>query len=394
MKKNTPRSPKITFSFCLSALLIAVLLAFPGCKPKMKFSGELYVLAQSNIYAVGQDAAQILISDVAAAALSPDGHYLLYAQKDRTVLVELSTGNEKPVLSESGRTLGWNSDGSRFFVITGCETNRLYAGKLDGTIDRIYQGTKGVPAPAEDGSAPGELTCGELSGCLFLDKDSLVFSAFEGSLSGRTDPGEISANKAHLVRLDATPPQFQTILFPRQVRWKFVDVAQDRDLVLVVVEKNPENASSFEHKAYLSPRFQEWRQLSFENEIPLSLSRWETESWGAAGGLALLFMPQTQRLFGLANEWTEKGGREYFALFDPDTGEMERGPDKGPGWIINRPLFDPEERYVAVFFDEGTEEHITIFDLQTNARSKIWKIKAPKGIPLDARRDRLLAWYQ
>jgi hypothetical protein len=394
VKNSAIPSPKITRRFYLSALLMTVLFVWPGCQPKMKFPGQLYVLAQSNIYAVGQDASQMLLSDVAAAALSPDGHYLLSAQKDRTILMELSTGDEKPVLSEGSRTVGWNSDGSRFFVVTGCETNRLYAGKVDGTVAKIYQGTKGVLAPAEDGSSPGELTCGELSGCLFLDKDSLVFSAFEGSMSGRTDLGEISANKAHLVRLDTTPPQFQTIQFPRQVRWKFVDISADRDLVLVSVEKNPENASSFEQLAYLSPRFQEWRQLSFENEIPLSISRWETESWGIAGGLALLFMPQTQRLFGLVNEWTDKGAREYFVLFDPDTGEMERGPDKGPGWIINRPLFDPEERFVAVFFDEGTQEHITIFDLQTNARSKIWKIKAPQGMNLDASRDRLLAWYQ
>ena len=394
MKKCPLRILRSAWNHALLAALIFMLFVLPGCAPKMKIPGVLYVLSQSSIYAVGQDASQMLLSDVAAAALSPDGHYLLYAQKDRTILMELSTGNEKPVLSESGRTVGWNSDGSRFFVVTGCETNRLYAGKVDGTIAKIYQGTKGVLAPAEDGSTPGELTCGELSGCLFLDKDSLVFSAFEGSMSGRTDPGEISANKAHLVRLDATPPQFQTIQFPRQVRWKFVDVSADRDLVLVSVEKNPENASSFEQNAYLSPRFEEWRQLSFENEIPLGISRWETESWGIAGGLALLFMPQTQRLFGLVNEWTDKGAREYFVLFDPDTGEMERGPDKGPGWIINRPLFDPEERFVAVFFDEGTQENITIFDLQTNARSKIWKIKAPQGMNLDASRDRLLAWYQ
>ena len=394
MKKSADGRPKMVRRFCLAALAIAVFFAGPGCRSKTKIPGQLYVLAQSTIYAVSQDSARMLVSEVSAAAVSPDGHFLLFAQKGQTILQDLGTGVDKTILSESGRAMGWNADGSRFFVVTGCETNRLYAGTPAGNPTKIYQGTKSVRRAAEDGSPAEELICGELGDCLFLDKNRLVFSAYEGPLRNGTDGGDIYANKAYLVRLDITPAQLEAVEFPANERWKFMDVCEENDEVLLSVEQNPENASKFKSTDYVSPRFEEWGQISFQNEIRQKISRWPTGSWGMAGEAALLFLPQTHFLFGVANESTEKGVRNYFVQIDPDTGQEAQGPDTGAGEIINRPVFDPEERFAAILYNQGTQEHITVMDLQTNARFKIWRIKAPKGYSFEATQDRLLAWIQ
>lgn len=383
-------------SYPLFILSMIALIAWPGCGAKMKIPGVLYVLSQSNIYAVSQDSAETLLTDVVAAALSPDRKYLLYSTNDQTILRELSTSTDKPVLDESGRTLGWNADGSRFYIFTGCGTNRLSAGKTDGSLTRIFQGLIGRPRAEDqaDGSAPSQPVCGEVSGIIFLTNDTLVFSVFDAPLPRQPDLVNMCANKAYLVRLETVPPQIMPHDFPRKERWKFVDVSEDKDLVLLSVEKNPENVNLFQNTAVVAPRFEEWDKISLENEIPQNITRWENGSWGITGELALLFTPKTSLLFGVALESTDKGLKEYVTMIDPESGQTERGPEVEAGQIVNRPLLDAGEQYAAVLYGQGTEEHITVMDLTNNLRSVIWKIKAPKGYSFDFKRDRLLAWVE
>ena len=394
MKEKAVRSRGLASKILPSLVVMTFILVWSGCGRKTKIPGQLFVLAQGNVFVITQSSIQTLVTDVAAAALSPDGNYLLYALKDQTLLRDLSTGLDRAVLNESARTMGWNADGSRFFIVTGCETNRLFAGRIQGNVMKIFQGGKALYGSEDDSSTAEEMRCGELGSCLFLAKNTLVFSAFDGPMPRRTDEAEIFANKAFLIQLDATPPLVKTTDFPNQERWKFVDVSKENDSVLLSVERNPENLTLFEHSIYVTPLFHEWSQISFQNEIQQNITRWENGSWGVEGELALIFTPKTNRLFGLGIETTDKGPRQYFIQIDPESGQTVRGADMESGQIINRPVFDPEERYAAILMlvDQGTREHVTILDLPTNERFSAWEIKAPKGYAFDAKRDRLLAW--
>ena len=99
-------------------------------------------------------------------------------------------------------------------------------------------------------------------------------------------------------------------------------------------------------------------------------------------------------MFGLANEQTSKGWSLYYTVIDPESGEAQRGSSLPlqPGQVVNRPVFDPEARSVAFLANLGGEENVTVCDMNAGTTSKIWKIKAPKGVAFDARLDRLLAW--
>jgi hypothetical protein len=230
-----------------------------------------------------------------------------------------------------------------------------------------------------------------LGGCLFMANDTLVFSAFDAPMPRQ---GDIYANRAFLVNLATNPLEIQSTEFPRQERWRFVDASDQADMVLISVERNPESAELFQNKVYTCPRFQEWTGITFQNEVQLNFARWENGSWGNAGELAGVFTPVSNRIFGLANEQSSKGWNLYFMEIDPETGEAQRGPalPLQPGQVINRPVFDPDERYVALLANLGNEENITVIDLEANTTSVIWKVKAPKGNTFDARLDRLLAW--
>lgn len=394
MKKCPLRIFRSAWNHALLAALIFMLFVLPGCAPKMKIPGILYVLSQSSIYAVTQDSAEILLTDVDAAALSPDRKFLLYSSRGQTILRELSTEKDEPVLGESSQTLGWNADGSRFYVFTGCGANRLYAGKTDGSLIRVLQGSIGRPRAEDqaDGSTPAQPICGEVSGILFLTNDTLVFSAFEAPLPRQPDLVNMSANKAYLVRLEPIPPQLVPFDFPRKERWKFVDVSEDKDLVLLSVEKNPENVNLFQSTAVVAPLFQEWDKIFLEDEIPQNFTRWENGSWGVTGELALLFTPKTSLLIGVALESTDQGVKEYLTMVDPETGQTERGPEMEARQIVNRPLLDPSEQYAAFLYSDESEEHITVMDLTNDRQSVVWKVKAPKGYTFDIKRDRLLAW--
>jgi len=383
-------------TFAFFALTAIVLLGSSACAPRLKIPGVIYLLPQSNIYAISQDSVETILTDVYAAALSPDRKFLLYSTAGQTILRDLSTDKDEAVLGEGSRALGWNAEGTRFYVYTGCGTNRLYAGKTDGSLTRLMQGWIARPRGEEatDESAPPEPVCGELSGFLFLTNDTLVYSAFDAPLPRQPDLVNMRANKGYLARLEPIPPEIVPFDFPRKERWKFVDVSEDKDLVLLSVEVNPENVNQFQSTAVVAPLFQEWDKISLEDHVAQSITRWENGSWGVTGELALMFTPKTSLLVGVALETTEKGVKEYLTMIDPASGQVERGPEMEAAEIVNRPVMDPTEQYAAILYSRGTEVHITILDLANDRQSVVWKAKAPKGYAFDIKRDRLLAWVE
>jgi len=392
MRKKPRTGLLIGRATLFAALAAAAILASAGCGAKPRFAGRVILLSQGTVLVLTQDAVEPLVTDALTAAISPDGRYLLYTKKDQTVLRDLGKGTEKTVLPETGFKAGWNGDGSRYYVLAGCPANRLYVGRPEENPMRLFQGRKGLYVTGgSEGASIEEEVCAELGGCLFMANDTLVFSAFDAPMPRQ---GDIYANRAFLVNLATNPPKIQSTEFPRQERWRFVDASDQADMVLISVERNPESAELFQNKVYTCPRFQEWTGITFQNEVQLNFARWENGSWGNAGELAGVFTPVSNRIFGLANEQSSKGWNLYFMEIDPETGEAQRGPalPLQPGQVINRPVFDPDERYVALLANLGNEENITVIDLEANTTSVIWKVKAPKGNTFDARLDRLLAW--
>ncbi len=392
MPKKPRSGTRIGRAALFAALAAAAVLASAGCSAKPQFSGRVILLSQGTVLVLTQDGVVPLVTDVVTAAVSPDARYLLYTKKDQTILRDLAKSTEKAVLPETGITVGWNGDGTRYYVLTGCPANRLYVGRPEGIPTRLFQGRKGLYATGgSEGASIEEEVCAELGGCLFLTNDRLAFSAFDAPMPRQ---GDIYANRAYLVDLAANPPEMQITEFPRQERWRFVDASDTADLVLLSVERNPESAELFQNKVYTCARFKEWTGITFQNEIQLSFARWENGSWGNAGELAGVLMPVSNRIFGLANEQTSKGWNHYYMEIDPETGEAQRGPalPLKPGQVINRPVFDPEEKHVALLGNLGSEENVTDVDLEANTARVIWKARAPKGGVFDARLDRLLAW--
>jgi hypothetical protein len=392
MRKKPRTGSRIGRATLFAVFATAAILASAGCAAKPQYPGHVILLSQGTILVLTQDGVEPLVTDVVTAAVSPDGRYLLYTRKDQTVLRDLGKGTEKTVLPETGISAGWNGDGSRYFILAGCPANRLYVGRPEEVPVRFFQGRKGLYVTGgSEGASIEEEVCAELGGCLFLTNDMLVFSAFDAPMPRQ---GDIYANRAYLVNLAANPPEMQSTEFPRQERWRFVDASDTADLVLLSVERNPESAELFQNKVYTCPRFKEWTGITFQNEVQLSFARWENGSWGNAGELAGVFMPVSNRIFALANEQTSKGWNLYTMEIDPETAEAQRGPalPLRPGQIINRPVFDPDERQVALLANLGNEENITVIDLEANTTRLIWKVKASKGGYFDARLDRLLAW--
>ena len=373
-------------------LTAALVISAAGCGSHPKFAGRIVLLSQGTISVITQAGVEPVLTDVVTAALSPDGRTLLYARKDQTLVRDLEAGTEKVILPETGLKAGWNDDGTRYYLLTGCPANKLYVGRPEGAPQRLFQGRKGLYAVGGSaGATIEEEVCAELGGCLFLTSDVFVFSAFDAPLP-RT--GDIHANKGFLVNLAVDPPEIQVTQFPRQARWRFVDASDVSDQVLISVERNPESAELFQNRVYVCPRFRAWELITFQNELQASFARWENGGWGSAGELAGVFSPNSGRVFGLANEPSAKGWNLYYMVIDPESGDATRGPalPLRPGDVVNRPVFDPEEKNVAFLANLGTEENITVCELASGTASKVWKAPAPKGGAFDARLDRLLGW--
>lgn len=379
---------------CLTALLAFVLAsAGPGCKPKAKFDGTILLLSQTAVLAVSQESVETVLSGVQAAALSPDGRRLLFALADQIVLRDFEAGSDKTVLASSARSLGWAPDGSKFFIVSGCDSNRLLVGDLAGKTAEVFRGRKAKLSEAGETAEAVEATCSEIGGCLFLDTNLLLFSAFESARTLPSPEERLVANRGYIVRLDADPLEFSSVDFPPGERWSFQDLSSEAGLVLVSVDKNPGSAEAFRSSVYAPKAFREWGELAFGAEVVPNVARWLSWSWDYDGEAALVFTPLSRRLFGLVYEVTEAGTKGDFLLYDPASGDGSLGPPIEPGRLVNRPVFSPDERFAAVLHDDGGEtEKIVILDLAAKKATTAWKVEAAPDVRMDVRRDRLLGW--
>jgi hypothetical protein len=375
--------------------LPALVLAWTGaaCKAKPSFSGTLLLLSQSAVLAVSQESVETVLSGVQAAALSPDGRRLLFALAGQVVIRDIQAGSDKTVLASSARSLGWAPDGSKFFIVSGCDSNRLLVGDLAGKTTEIFRGRKAKPAETGDAAEAAESPCSEIGGCLFLDQNLLLFSAFESARAHSSPEERLVANRGYLVRLDADPLEFSAVDFPAGERWSFQDLSSEGGLVLVSVDKNPGSADAFRSTVHAPKAFRDWGELAFGAEVVPSVARWLSWSWDYDGEAALVFTPVSHRLFGLVYEVTESGTKGDFLLYDPASGDGSLGPPMEPGRLVNRPVFSPDERIAAVLHDDGgATEKVLLLDLTAKKAATAWKVEAAPDARLDVRRDRLLGW--
>jgi len=343
-----------------SALLLAVLGASCAAS-KSEFPGFLYILADGNIVEISKDGATVVRTGVKTAAISPDGGLLLVADAASTLLVKSTTGEAKTIAHRPARRLGWNDDGSRFFLVSDPETNQLETGDRLGNLKVLYRGPH-RPAAAE-GAEPSTLF-GEISGCLFIDAKTLLFSAYEGVISPSRADQDLTANKAFMIDLAAPDAELRTVKFPLEERWSFLDVDPQTGGLLAVVEKK----LTGQLQAFLCPPFPEWEDLSFATPVPGTIFR------SANGAFSAAFEPSAGQPCALTVVTDAKNrSRAVFAVYDPDTQEVRGGPEAGWGDNIVGPALHPDGGYAAALvYVFGKEWRVVLLDLASGKSRTAW----------------------
>jgi len=371
----------------LLALALALVTFLSGCRSRRPdFPGYLYVLAGGAIYEITSQGARSVRSGIQTAALSPDGEIILIAEADRTLFMNSATGAERTIADRPARKIGWNRDGSRFFLISSAEVNQLLVGDRLGAVKGIFRGARQATSPdlvaATD--TPGNIAFGEISGCLFLDKNTLLFSAYDGIIPPSTDVQEIAASRAYRIDLSLPDAELKSMKFPADESWRFIDVDSGDGSVLTVVEKK----TSRDFQAFYARAFQEWEDLSFEREIPGAIIRC------ANGDYDLIFQPTTGFIFGIDAVPVKAGRHAVVFQFDPGTQEIQSGPDLGWGDNVVGPTLSPDGRFAAVLIYERSKEwRLKVVDLDKRAETTVWSLRDHNrnlGNPADA----ILAWMR
>ena len=371
------RAPKI------AALVIALGSLGGACAaPKTVFPGYLYVLAGGNIVEITNEGATTVRSDVRTAAISPDGAYLLLAEGGKTVLLKAETNEAKTLADRPARRLGWNADGSRFFLVTDPETNQLEVGDRQGNLTILYRGPH--RPVATEGSEPSTLY-GEISGCLFVDSNRLVFSAYEGVISpGRADQ-DLSANRAFMIDLAAPEAGLTSTKFPEGEIWRFTSVDPQTGLMLVVVGNKQTGAI----RPYLCPPFTDWEDLSFAVPVPGTFFQ------SANGAFSVAFETGQGRACGLTvTTDARQKSKAVFTVYDDETQTAEAGPDAGWGDNILGPAIHPDGGAAAALVYEWAKEwRVVHMDLAAGTSRTVWTRPAAKDAP-PGTDDAILIWMR
>jgi hypothetical protein len=345
-------------------ILLSALIAASGAScagSKREFPGFLYLLADSSLIEVSKDGENILRTGVRTAAVSPDGGLLLVSEESATLLVNASTGEAKTISDRPARRLGWNPDGSRFFVVSAPETNQIEVGDRLGNMKVLYRGPH-RPTNAE-GEEPKTLY-GEISGCLFLDAATFLFSAYEGVISPSRTDQDLTANKGFLIDLAAPEAEIRSTKFPVEERWKFVAVDPQTGSLLAVVEKKPTG----QLQAFLCAPFREWEDVSFTTPIPGTIFQC------ANGAFSVGFDPTGGQPCALTVIPDARGrNRAVFTSYDLDTQEVRAGADAGWGDNIMGPALYPDGGFAAALvYQWGKEWRLALFDLTAGTSRTAW----------------------
>ena len=294
-------------------VLLLGALAASCAAPKAEFPGYLYILAGSNIIEITGRGETPIRQGVRTAAISPDGAYLLVVEGEKTLLVNAETNEAKTLAPRPARRLGWNADGSRFFLVTDPETNQLEVGDRLGNLTIIYRGPHRQVAGAE-GAEPSTIY-GEISGCLFLGAAKLVFSAYEGVISPSRADQDVSANKAFMIDLAAPEAGLVSTKFPTGEIWRFTAVDPQTGVLLVVVG----NTQTGQIRPYLCPPFETWDDLNFATPVPGTFFQ------SADGSFSVAFEAAMGKACGLTVVSDDRQrNKAVFTVYDDETQTAER----------------------------------------------------------------------
>jgi hypothetical protein len=367
----------------IAALVLALGGLGAACAaPKTAFPGYLYVLADSNIIEITSEGATTIRSGVQTAAVSPDGDYLLVAEGTKTLLVKTETGEAKTLADRPARRLGWSADGSRFFLVSDPETNQLEVGDRLGNLTIHYRG------PHRTVAAEGAETStiyGEISGCLFLNASTFVFSAYEGVISPARTDQDLSANKAFMIDLAAPGGGLRSAKFPDGEIWRFTAVDPQTGVLLVVVG----NKQTGGIRPFLCPPFEEWEDLNFATPVPGTFFQ------SANGAFSVAFEAGQGKACGLTVAADAKQrNKAVFTVYDEETQTAEAGPDAGWGDNIVGPVLHPDGGAAAALVYEWAKEWRVVFmDLAAGTSRTVWTRPAAKdGVP--SLNDALLVWMR
>lgn len=363
-------------------VLVLGVLGAACAAPKTAFPGYLYVLADGNIIEITAERATTIRSGVQAAAISPDGDYLLVAENDKTLLVKTETNEAKTLADRPARRLGWSADGSRFFLVSDPATNQLEIGDRLGNLTLLYRGPH--RQAAAEGAEPTTLY-GEISGCLFLDASTFVFSAYEGVISPTRNDQDLSASKAFMIDLAAPEAGLRSTKFPDGEIWRFTAVDPQTGVLLVVVG----NKQTGGIRPYLCPPFEEWEDLSFATPVPGTFFQ------SANGAFSVAFEPGQGRACGLTVATDAKQrNTAVFTVYDEETQASEPGPDAGWGDNVVGPALHPDGGTAAALVYEWAKEWRVVFmDLAAGTSRTVWTRPAAKD-DVPSANDAVLIWMR
>lgn len=365
-----------------SLLLILGVLGAACTAAKAEFPGFLYVLADSNIIEITSSGETPIRSGVQTAAISPDGGYLLVVEGNKTLLVNAATNEAKTLADRPARRLGWNSDGSRFFLVSDPETNQLEVGDRLGNLTIIYRGPH--RQVAAEGTDPTTVY-GEISGCLFLDLKTLVFSAYEGVISPTRADQDVSANKAFMIDLAAPEAGLRSTKFPVGEIWRFTAVDPQTGVLIAVVG----NTQTGQIRPFLCPPFTEWEDLNFATPVPGTFFQ------SANGTFSVAFEAAEGKACGLTVVPDARNRNQaVFTVYDDETQITETGPDAGWGDNIVGPAVHPDgEGAAALIYEWGKEWRVVYMDLAAGTSRTIWTRPAAKDGAPNAN-DAILTWMR
>jgi hypothetical protein len=350
--------------------------------PRSEFPGFLYILADSNIIEITSQGAAVVRSGVQTAAISPDGGLLLVSEKGKTSLIDTTTGDAKSIADRPARRLGWNSDGSRFFLVTAPETNQIEVGDRLGNVTIVYRGPH--RPIASEGAEPTTIY-GEISGSLFLDANTLVFSAYEGVISPTRTDQDLSANKVFMIDLADPEAGLRSTKFPADERWTFADVDSRTGIALVVVG----NKRTGEIRPFLCPPFKDWEEMNLAAPVPGTFFQ------SANGVFSVAFEVGQGNACGLTVAVdARKRSRAVFTIFDEEMQTAETGPDAGWGDNIIGPAVYPDGgAAAALVYEWGKEWRVVFLDIASGTSRTVWTQPASKdGVP--NANDDILIWMR
>ncbi|MCI0417470.1 hypothetical protein L0222_32290 [bacterium] len=299
-----------------------------------------------------------IASNVVDAAVSPNHRFLIYCSAGATYLRNLQEGDVKRLFSQPTHAFEWSPDGSRFSYKG--PHNTLYVSDISGRTQFVCGATGAPyrefisPVPPDHKSSIVEITT-ELSRGVWIADDKLVFCRFTGEMPNILHSGDTRCNTTTVATLHQ---RWNLMDYPYTVV-NVYDVCARKSLFLISDTSGQYVAGPLTD---LKSKH-EWRRLPSTME----------------------FMPACT-LYYISG----KQGEQLFRFVDPETLQERSGPTIGWAFWHGSPVFDSEGKLIALPWHDEKREYISIIDISTEKRRKIYKA-SPKGVT-EMKDPRLIAW--